>query len=210
MEHKPTDHSLVSFYGGLVYAEGALMADELTASLAGPVTACIVGFEPLNNAELALFRQGKKLGARRAAANRRLDDGLRALQTDLLGEVKQDTRSEAYKRLFEEGIREATKPAMDRQIEIAQEKVAVLIGSGALYSEALIEEHGPKLKALIAEGEQVAKDQQAYEIAAADLRVKTTAWKEEANAVLLSAEGELLKIAAARKEKRAWVNTFFE
>ncbi len=210
MEQKPTDHSLVSFYGGLVYTESALMADELTASLAGPVTACITGFEPLNNAELALFRQGKRLGARRAAVNRRLDDGLRALQTDLLGEVKQDKKGEAYKRLFEEGIKEATAPRMDEQIEVAQEKVAVLSGSGALYSAALVGEHVPKLEALIAEGKQVQEDQQAYEIAAADLRVKTTAWKEEANAVLLSAEGELLKIAAARKEKRAWVNTFFE
>ncbi len=199
---------LTTFWEMLVHAAAALEANE-QAALAAEVERHLEGFEPLHKAELEMLKALRKVLARMKVGDMRLDRALRDLQTDLLAEVKQKREAPAYAALFDGSITEVVKYALAQQIEVAKEKHRVLTGSKELYSAAFVEAQAPRLLAAIQFGEAIVEARRAHEVAHADHRLRAEDWKRGANAVLMAVEGELLKVASASGEPRAWVKNFF-
>ena len=200
---------LISFFGALIFTESALLAGEGTAALAGPVTGLVAGFEGLHAEELAEEREAQQVLARMRIGDLYVDRRLRGLQVDLLAEVKQERGKLAYKQMFGEGIAEVIKYGLDRQVVEARRILALLEGKDAPYSAALVKAHAPALKEAIELGDQILKERDAHAVKQAHLRIKLQAWKADCNTVFLAVEGELLKLASAQGEKRAWTKNFF-
>lgn len=204
-----TSQSTTSFYGYLVFAEAALLARKDTEALATSVTRHLAQFNGLHEDELELWRQSQQVAARVRIGDQVLDGALREVQVDVLGEVKQDRSKPAYQNMFKDGLGELIKYGIDQQVKVVREVLGLLEAKDAPYSAALIKAHAPKLKAAIKQAEEAITARDALAIKQTHHQNKAQAWKQDANAVFMAVEGELLKVAAGLGEKKAWARAFF-
>jgi len=198
---------LLLFWEDLVYLEASLLADEETKSLAGPVTALLDEFDNVWKSDMDTRRLILQAFARNGVADRNLDGGIRDLFSGALHLVKQDRQKAQFTTLFKTHIGNIVKYALRRQVEIAEELLGKL--GLDLYSDSFRGEHTPRLTALINAGKEALAGQKQAEIGRVDGRLKTQAWKEDANGVRLSVHGELSTIAGKKGYGKAWVESFY-
>lgn len=204
-----TTQSMTSFYGYLVFAEAALLARNDTEGLAKAVTRHLAQFAGLHEEELELWRLSQQVAARVRIGDQVLDEALRGVQVDVLGEVKQDRSKPAYQNMFKDGLGELIKYGIDQQVKVVREVLGLLEAKEAPYSAALVKAHAPKLKAAIKQAEEAIAARDALAIKQTLHQNKAQAWKQDANAVFMAVEGDLLKLASGLGEKKAWTRAFF-
>ncbi len=201
-----TKFSLLSFWQQLVFTEAAMLAHPDTVALAAPFTTLLESFQALQGADLATRRALLQAQAHATIADQNLDDGLRKLHSDTLSEVTQDREDAIFKALFSSDIGATVRFALARQLTVAQQLVSNL--SLSIMPPAL-KPHIAKLEQLIAAGQGVLSQRKSAAFGRTEANLGTLAWKDDVNAVRLTAYGALLGIAAKTRRPKTWAESFF-
>jgi hypothetical protein len=199
--------SLFTFWEDLVFLEAALLADEETKLLVGPVTKLLAEFPGALQADMETRRGLLQSFAHGAIADRNLDRGIRTLFSATLHLVGQDRKRTEFVTLFDTHIGNIVKYALRRQVDVAEGIFAKL--SLGIYPDAFRTEHTMRLGVLINAAKTVLDDHKKAEVARVDSRLTVRGWKEDANAVRLSVHGQLTTLAAAKRYGKPWVESFF-
>jgi hypothetical protein len=160
----------------------------------------------LQSADLATRRALLQAQAHETIADQNLDDGLRKLHSDTLSEVTQDREDPIFKALFSSDIGATVRFALARQLTVAQQLVTNL--SLSIIPPAL-KSHIAKLEQLIAAGQAVLQQRKTAAFGRTEANLGTLAWKDDVNAVRLTAYGALLGIAAKTRRPKTWAESFF-
>ncbi len=203
----PPSRSILAFWEDLTFLEAALLADEETSALAGPVTAAVEEFMPALQRELGTRRSLIQSSARSSVGDARLDLGIRGLFSATLHLVGQNRKMPAFSALFSTHIGEVVRHALGRQVEIARDLLGKL--SLSHYTPEFRAAQAAVLEPLIARGAAVLEEQRQAELARTSGRIDVRAWKDEANAVRLSIYASLLGIVAQTGRNKAWAEAFF-
>jgi hypothetical protein len=208
MRTVPLSRSVLAFWQDLIFLEAALLADEETRALAAPVTAHINLFMPTLVRELDTLRAVIQSNARLSVTDARLDLGIRGLFSATLHLVNQSRQHPAFTGLFSTHIGAVVRHALKRQVEVARDLIDKL--SLPHYTPEFRAAQTAALQPLIARGAEVLEAQRQTELARSSGRLDVRVWKEEANAVRLSAYGALLALAAQNGRGKAWPEAFFQ
>jgi len=199
--------SILIFWEDLVFLEAALLADEETKTLAAPVTALLEEFSGVLKTDLDTRRGVLQAFARAGVADTLLDGGIRKVFSAALYLVSQDRKRSEFTTLFSTHIGDVVRHALKRQLEVAEE-IAGKLGL-PLYSDSFRAEQREILAPLVDKGKAVLADQHKAELSRMEGRIAIRTWKQDANAVRLSVQGQLTTLAAKTHRNRAWVDTFF-
>lgn len=201
-----TKFSILSFWQHLVFTEAALLAHPDTAPLAAGFTTLLDAFQSVHTGDLATRRSTLQAQARSVVADLNLDDGIRKLHSDTLSEVTQDREHAIFKALFSSDIGATIRFALARQIGVAEKLIEDL---GLSLIPAALKGHVEKLGALIASGREVLEGRKKSAFARTEHNLDSGAWKEDVNALRLTAYGALLGVAAKTRRPKSWVESFF-
>jgi hypothetical protein len=203
----PLDRSLDLFWDDLVYLEAALLVAGETEALAAAIAAHLALYEGLVAHERGARRTALQASARARIADAGIDDRLRALHSSLLYRSRQDHRAPAVTAVFPNGVAEAVRHALPRQVEVTEDIVRTLGLSH--YDDALRAEHVPALTAAVQAGRAALEKRRGAELGRAEARLEVQGWKEEANALRLATYSQLLALAARTHRPRGWADAFF-
>lgn len=201
-----TKDSILSFWQHLVFSEAALLAHPDTAALAAPFTTLLDAFQAVHSGDLATRRATLQAQARSVVADLGIDDGIRALHSDTLSEVRQDREHPIFKALFSSDIGATVRFALARQLGVAEKLVESL---DLTLIPAALKTHIGAFGAFIARGREVLEGKRKAAFERTEQNLNAAAWKDDVNAVRQTTYGALLGVAAKARRPRGWVESFF-
>jgi len=201
-----TTSSLLWFWQHLVFTEAALLAHPDTAALAPPFTQLLDAFQQVQAADLATRRALLQAQAKAAIGDQNVDEALRKLHSDTLSAVTQDREHPLFKSLFDSDIAATIRFALARQLEVTKRAVANL---GLSVVPDGLRSHAARLTALIEAGQAVLEGKKKAAFDRAQANLDSSGWKDDVNAVRLTAYGALLGVAAKARRPKSWAEAFF-
>lgn len=166
---------------------------------------------PLNDALSAERRARRRaIGRSNALVRRRdfqLDGATTDLHNDTLGFVKQDRTRFPFEFLFSDALSRIVRMALGSQLPVARALLNRL-GTPEVPAE-LKKAHEKPLGAAIEKGQHAIEGREEAFAAAGRTTARVDSWREDANLVLRGVEGALQQIAAKRRLKADWVDSFF-
>jgi hypothetical protein len=197
--------SLVFFLDEMDYSEAALLAEPDAAHLAPAFTAGIADWDGVFSSERAGRRQVTRANAVVAVRNQQLD----RTTSRFAGALEMEAKGRAttlYQRFFSGAPGEFVRLALRKQCEQTRDK---LLPELAKLSSPMLRPFVELLDAGFKAALQALDDRGGAAGRRAGTRADVGDWKEGVNRMRTVTYADLLKIAAEKGYKRAWVEAFF-
>ncbi|MBI4817995.1 MAG: hypothetical protein HY791_17165 [Deltaproteobacteria bacterium] len=190
--------SLQSFDDALVFSESACLARPLTEGLAVELTARSKEIDELEANKKLNRRNLRRAQARAVVADGDIDALIKKMQSAALALTEQNRNVAWFVTLFFATLAELTRPALTKQIGIAEELIERLSDAGVPVT--LRETFEPLLKGAVARGREIDAARKELRRQRRNLRIEESELKTKINQTRTQTYGKLLNVSGSKAE----------